>query len=287
MDLLIQAIIGLLAGFVGGLLGIGGSLIIIPSFIFYLSHTAGGYTGQTQHLLQAAAMICNVFVSIPAMIVHYRAKTIMPGVVRRLIPGALAGTLLGVALTNSHWFARDNGRYLAVGLALFLAYETGYNLWRLLVHGGTDHSDEPRDVPGWQATGVGLATGLVAGLLGIGGGLLAVPAQQVFLPLPLRRAIANSTTTIIFTAALGAAFKNATLPVHGLTVLASLKLAAMLIPTALLGSLLGGRLMYRLPRRALRVAFIIFMTFATWQTFRKALAAPATPASTVSVMAPR
>ena len=64
MDIIVQGLIGLLAGLLGGLLGVGGSLIIIPSLIIYLSASGNNYGGQTQHLLQAAAMLCNFFVAI-------------------------------------------------------------------------------------------------------------------------------------------------------------------------------------------------------------------------------
>ncbi len=63
MELFIPVVIGLVAGILGGLLGIGGSLIIIPGMVIYMSHTAAGYHGIDQHLLQAAAMIVNVFVA--------------------------------------------------------------------------------------------------------------------------------------------------------------------------------------------------------------------------------
>ena len=51
MEFLIPAAIGLIAGLLGGLLGIGGSIIIIPGLILYLSQT-GRYEGSVQHLLR-------------------------------------------------------------------------------------------------------------------------------------------------------------------------------------------------------------------------------------------
>ena len=84
----------------GGLLGIGGSIIIIPGLILYLSQTRGGYSGAEQHLIQSAAMICNFFIAAPSVVVHRRANAIMRSVVIWLIPAALAGILMGVALSN-------------------------------------------------------------------------------------------------------------------------------------------------------------------------------------------
>ncbi len=274
MELLVPAAIGIAAGLSGGLLGIGGSIIIIPALILYLGTTDAGYRGHDQHLLQAAAMITNVFVAAPSVIAHYRARAIVKPVVVVLIPTALLGVIAGVALSDSSAFARQNGSYLAMILSGFLAYVACYNIWRLVRK--TDPQREPgqpqRPSP-WKIAAAGIPMGLTAGLLGIGGGAVCVPIQQVLLKIPLRSAIANSATTIVFSALIGAIHKNYTLSTHGIDVVDSLCLAAMLIPTAILGSYFGGKLTHLLPKRALRVVFIVFMAIISWVTFNKARAA--------------
>jgi len=279
LELAAQAGIGLVAGLIGGLLGVGGSLIIIPALILYLSHTAAGYSGAQQHLIQAAAMICNVFIAAPAVLAHRRAGAIMKPVVLRLIPAALLGIALGVALTNSRYFARENGRYLALTLALFLVYVVAYNFWRLFSKVSlTDQFEEDtHPLPTVRVIAVGLPMGLIAGLLGIGGGTLCVPAQQLFLRLPLRRAIANSATTIMCTAVFGALYKNLTLSAHTVPLIDSLQLAAMLIPTAILGSYLGGHLTHALPRRILRIVYIVFLLVVAYLTFSRSRAPQPAP----------
>ena len=270
MGLVIQGLIGLTAGLLGGLLGIGGSIIIIPGMIFYFSYTAQGYSGQVQHELQAAAMICNLFIASPAVAAHRRAGAIMKPVAVRLIPAALVGIFLGVAASNSSTFAWENGRYLAMILSGFMAYVVVYNLVRLLRKGSLSKDFDPAErISTWKIFMVGLPMGLAAGLLGIGGGALCVPAQQIFLRIPLRRAIANSATTIACTAIFGAIYKNATLGLHGVSAVSALRLALLLAPTAVIGSYIGGRLTHRLPGKVLRIAFILLMTVASIQTFRK------------------
>ncbi len=286
MTLLIPGIIGLVAGILGGLLGIGGSLIIIPALILYLSSTTTGYRGDDQHLLQASAMITNVFVAAPSVLAHRKAGAIMRSVVTWLIPSAIAGIVAGVALSNSHLFAKENGAYLAMTLCGFLVYVIGYNLYRMLRPPKT--TGEPGKEPPAQprkVVFVGLVMGLFAGLLGIGGGAICVPIQQVVLKVPLRRAIANSAATIPFASLVGAIHKNLTLAGHGIAIQESLLLAAMLIPTAVVGSYFGGRLTHVLPRHVLRVVFIAFLAVVTILTFGKARKAieqhqvPQTPSS--------
>jgi len=274
MEPLGQAIVGFLAGLLGGLLGIGGSIIIIPALVVYLSHTAEGYGGDTQHLIQAAAMICNVFVAAPAVLAHYRAKALIKPVVVLLIPFGIVGIVLGVATSNSSAFARDNGVYLAMIYAGFLLYVAVYNTWRLLSKVDFSQGFDPdRRIPWPKTASVGLTMGFLGGMLGIGGGVVAVPMQQILLRMPLRRAVANSAATIMVVSTLGAVYKNATLPTHGIAVWASVQLALALIPTAVLGSYLGGRMTHALPRTALRVIFLMFMILMAYLTFIEAWAA--------------
>lgn len=282
MEILFEATVGFFAGLVGGLLGLGGSVIIIPGLIVYLSQT-GAYVGNMQHLLQAAAMICNVCIAAPSTVAHLRAGAVMRKVVMPLVPIALLGIVLGVATSNSSAFARQNGAYLAMLLAGFFLAVAVYNIARVTSHHDLTAEFEPdRNISAWRVLLVGLPMGFMAGLLGIGGGTICVPAQQIFLRIPLRRAIANSAVTILFIAVVGAVYKNATLPSHGVTIAASLRLAVMLVPTAFLGGYLGAKLTHIIPRRVLRVIFIASMVLLAVITFdkaRDALDATKTPAA--------
>jgi len=280
MELLIPAAIGLIAGLLGGLLGIGGSIVIIPGLILFLSQM-GRYEGSVQHLLQAAAMICNVFVAAPSVLAHRRAGMIMRSVTLPLVPAALVGILLGVYVSDTSLFARQNGVYLAMILAGFMVYVAGYNGFRLMTNTDLEHGFDERPGPPVAGVGsVGLVMGFFAGLLGIGGGAICVPMQQILLRIPLRRAIANSAVTIVCVSSVGAVFKNATLSLHhGIAVTESLQLAAMLIPTAIVGSYIGGKLTHALPRRVLRLVFIVFMLLVAYLTFTKARQASHAPAT--------
>ena len=74
--------LGLVAGGSGGLLGIGGSLVMIPGMIL-LFGAEGRQAGQDpQHLYQAAAMIVNFFVVLPAVVRHSQARATIPFVIR-------------------------------------------------------------------------------------------------------------------------------------------------------------------------------------------------------------
>jgi uncharacterized membrane protein YfcA len=131
--------------------------------------------------------------------------------------------------------------------------------------------------------------GLAAGLTGIGGGALAVPMQQVFLRMPLRKAIANSACTIVFSAIIGSIYKNVTLPfVHHIAVWESVLIALTLIPAAFIGSWIGARLTHRLPRQPVRIIFILLLVASVWVmwTGRKSPASAASPSNPTTLTAP-
>ena len=117
---------------------------------------------------------------------------------------------------------------------------------------------------------VGLVTGIVGGLLGIGGGNISVPLLQRFARLPLRQCIATTAAFMCISASVGAVRKNLALPALtdsaglplGLDWHESLRIAACLAPTAVLGGLIGGRLTHILPLRWVRLSFILLLAWA-------------------------
>jgi uncharacterized membrane protein YfcA len=256
MDVVIELAIGLVSGGLGGLLGIGGSVIMIPAMTLVFD--------QGQHLYQGAAMIMNFFVALPAASQHFRAKAVLRPVIRVTIPTSVAGVLLGVWLSSGWWFHGKNEMYLSRLFGAFLLYAVGYNVYRFFSSYRLPDIDEAaaRSIPWWKsALALGLPMGLIAGLLGVGGGIVAVPLQQVILRMPLRRAIANSAVTIVPLSIIGAVYKNVANAHAGVEVRESLLLALCLIPTAMMGGFIGGRLAHTAPRKALRLAVIVLMCY--------------------------
>jgi uncharacterized membrane protein YfcA len=252
------ATIGLVMGLFGGMLGIGGSIIMIPALTLAF--------GENQHLYQASAMICNFFVAASSLIAHRKAESFTPNILKFLIPAAVVAVMAGVALSNSSIFAREKSYLLARLFGTFLIYVAAYNSFRLFAKTKFTQQEFHQNLKnrpvGFIASAIGTVTGLFAGLLGIGAGTVAIPLQQLTLKIPIRNAMSNSAATITAIALLGAAYKNLTLPEQGIHVQESLKIAACLIPTAIIGGLLGGHLMHKLPRNAVRVVFIIVLILA-------------------------
>lgn len=263
MDYLLLIIVGFLAGISAGLLGIGGSVVMIPGLVFI-------FGADRQHLYQAAAMIANFFVIAPAVVRHWRVKATLWPVVRLTVPSSIIGAVAGVYASDLPMFRRGGQGYLQIAFAIFLVYVVLYNLWRLRPSSAvqrTDQHEPPRLSSTLIVLLVGLPAGLLAGLLGIGGGLFAVPAQQMVLRIRLPNAIANSAATILCSSIVGAAVKNYHLSEHGFTPGDSMMLAACLIPSAMIGSWLAAAKVHQWPVSAIRVVFVVVLAYSAVKVF--------------------
>jgi uncharacterized membrane protein YfcA len=261
LDLVILLAIGLGAGVLGGLLGIGGSIIMIPALtiIFDLN----------MHLAQAAALIVTFFVAVPATLQHHRARAVRWAIVGRMLPFGIAFIVLGVFASNL--FSGAAEEWLRKIFACFLLYVVAQNAIKLVARSQNEAEGIER-TEWWRLGVVGALVGFMAGLLGVGGGIVTVPLLQRLCRVPLRQSIAVSSAIMCLTAVFGAISKNATLFVHAADiepkflevgadqiVLESMLIAACLASTAFLGGMVGASLTHRLPLFWVRLAFAILL----------------------------
>jgi uncharacterized membrane protein YfcA len=209
-------------------------------------------------------MIVNVFVAIPALLWHHRRGTVRWEIAGRILPIAVVLVIVGVAVSD-----RVDGELLRRAFGLFLVYLVAVSVLWL--------SRDRREPAGLRprqdfrsAVTVGGSTGFLAGLLGIGGGPVAAPLLHRVCLLPVREAVGTSLAIVCLTSIVGAARKNATLAgltdsagvSLGLGVPDSIWLAACLIPTAMIGAVIGADLTHRVPSRGVRMAFLVLMCWA-------------------------
>ncbi|MCH2136258.1 MAG: sulfite exporter TauE/SafE family protein [Phycisphaerales bacterium] len=249
--------IGMMAGALGGMLGIGGGVVIIPMITLILGHEI--------HLAQAASMTTTPFVAIAAALGHRRERAVCVGAVKRIAPVACVAIICGVTL--SIWIPN---LWLQITFGTFLIYVAWTNLSRLMrPRGGEDTWKAPSYVPTWsRCVVVGLCLGFGAGILGIGGGLITVPLLGFVCFLPLRQAIATSSAIMVCTSIVGAIYKDVTLlDTPGLAESVKwwdpLEIAAWLVPACLLSSWCGARLSHKMPLRAIRGAFVVLVVAAS------------------------
>jgi uncharacterized membrane protein YfcA len=249
LDAAVLGGVGLGTGILAGMLGIGGSIIMIPAMVLVFH----GRAWDDQHLYQATAMAVNVAVAAPATIQHRRAGMLRMDYVRLLIPWTLGAMLVGVMVSNAL-----RGPTLERVFAVFLLWAAIDIGMRALRPRPARGIDEPAPPARWRpVAAIGCVMGLSAGVLGIGGGIVAVPLLTRFCRLRMRESIAVSAATMTVTAGIGAAMKMATLGPHGRSWKEAMVLTLLLAPSALLGGYLGAWLTHRVPVRGLRAVLAV------------------------------
>lgn len=193
-DLVIFAAIGAFAGLLGGLLGIGGGLVAVPSLLltFYYMDLPQTYAMQMAIGTSLAAM---VFTSASSAWAHYRQKGIVWHFFWVLSPGIVLGAIFG-ALIADYLPSRE--------LALVFAGFTALIGFHFLFN------SNPADLPTSTITpskmilsSIGVLIGSISSILGIGGGIITVPILTYF-SMPIRNAISTSAATGFLIAVIGA-----------------------------------------------------------------------------------
>lgn len=176
--LLAYLVLGLVAGFVAGLLGVGGGLIIVPILVWLFE--AQGLSQHAMHLALGTSLASILFTSISSLRAHHARGAVDWLTVKRISPGIVSGTLLGAMLASQlpAW-------PLKIFFVAFLFYAAIQMWWNF-------KPAAHRQLPGSAGLfGAGGIIGAVSSWVGIGGGTLSVPFQ-LWCNVPLHRAIGTS-----------------------------------------------------------------------------------------------
>ena len=270
---------GLFGGMIGGLLGIGGSVGIIPLATIFIS--------PDKQQLQCAAMLCNVAVASTAYRRYLMAGKIEWTFARRIVPAAIIAVLAGVAASTV--IDASSFRVMFAAFLMVVAVRE----FRLLAIGSEHSPDDARELSPARGAGIGAIMGFLSGLLGIGGGVVGVPLMRAWARIPMKRAVVTSVCTMVPLAMVGATMKSITLwntPVdaNGATMstlaagsaaattstaassvtipsnalIPALWIAACLIPTAMVGSWIGATINVHVTGKAVRWVLATYLPLA-------------------------
>ena len=172
-------LLGAVAGFFAGLLGVGGGAIMVP--VLALMFAAQNFAeGHLMHLALGTSMAAIIFTSVSSLRAHHRHGAVIWPIVKGIAPGIVVGTLVG---------AQVAGRLPTRPLAIFFAAFIGYVAVQMMLNIKPKPS---RQLPGPVGMfGVGAGIGGVSALAAIGGGTLSVPFMT-WCNVPVHHAIGTS-----------------------------------------------------------------------------------------------
>lgn len=155
--------LGAFVGFLAGLLGIGGGMILTPVFTFLLPMT-GISDSVVVHVAIATSLGTIVFTSISSMRAHNKRGAVLWRVVFSVAPGILVGAILGAKISS----------LLSTSVIAFIfAIFVGFSALKMFVDAKPSPS---RELPGLVGLFVaGILIGCVSAFVGAGGGFISVP----------------------------------------------------------------------------------------------------------------
>lgn len=250
LTFIVAVAIGLVVGVLSGLLGIGGGLILVPTFKLYFALEAIAAT--------ATSLFTIIPTSVAGAITRIRNKTCVPKL------GVAAGVGGAVTSPAGVWLASISPGWL---IMLAAASVIGYSAFKMLrkalsmkpVQG--EGLNEPTCIFRaeskhlGQAFGIGMIAGLASGYIGIGGGFLMVPLMVAILKMPMKLASGTSLIAIMILAIPGVVYQGV---LGNVSWVLGIAMAVGAVP----GAMLGAKLSSRLPERTLRLVFGIMMLIA-------------------------
>ncbi|MGC9010137.1 MAG: sulfite exporter TauE/SafE family protein [Sulfolobales archaeon] len=229
---------GLVAGILGSMFGLGGGFLMVPLLTFL---------GSDIRVSIGTSATAIFFNSLSATISYSRSKLVIyrAGLIIALI--AILGAYLGARATK---LVDTSTLRILFGSALILVSV------RMIYDTFKKRALQEQKIRWGTKTYIelllgGFLSGLVAGLLGVGGGVINVPLLS-YLGFTIHQAVATSSMAITITTVSSAA-------THYLIGNVNLYLATLLTPTLIIGAQIGSAIAKRTSSKKLRIGFSILL----------------------------
>jgi len=190
IDLFYFLSIGLVAGFLAGLLGIGGGVIIVPCLYFVFKHM-GFETSTIMHFCVATSLSTMIVTGLLSYLTHLKKKGFDWEVFKPFLLGITIGCIFGIItsqIIHPTLLPKIFGSFLVLlGIYLIVPHFPDLHFGRFTFAKKILTSS---------------SIGFLSALLGIGGGIIAVPVFMGF-QMPFKKAAALSSATTFVVALMG------------------------------------------------------------------------------------
>ncbi len=253
-------VIGAFAGVIAGLLGVGGGIVLVPSFFYAFSYL--GYGGpELMQVCLATSLATIIVTSARSVMAHNKKGAVDWEVLRGWWPfiatGAIAGMLVASSLRSTT--LQIIFGVLALIAGLYMAF--GKSHWRLgqaMPHGP-------------KRAGIGTAVGFFSVLMGIGGGSFGVPVMSLY-NMSIHRAVATAAgfgIIIAVPSVIGFLLVDIETPPPYTIGAINLPAFGLIIAMTLLTAPLGVKLAHTMDPAPLKRVFAVFITLVALNMLRK------------------
>ncbi len=239
--------LGLVTGFLSGLLGIGGGIVMAPLLLYALP--LFGFEPLPMRTVAGLTIVQGLLACTSGALSHRRF-----GFVSGRLSLYMGASIFVAALVGGAASSHVSNEIL---LAVFATLAIGATLLMLIP--GKDDSDSP-SVEGlafhrWRAVTAASGAGLLGGLVGQGGSFILIPLMTSFVQIPTRIAIGSSLAIVLISSAAGFIGKALTGQIEWLM---TIPIALTVIPSSNVGS----RVSRKTPVPGLRRALAILIGIA-------------------------
>lgn len=216
------ALVGLAAGLLGGMFGVGGGILIVPALTIVL--------GFDQRLAHGTSLAAILPIAGAGLVTYWSTDNVDWPVALWIAIGAIGGAVIGTRLLQV-----ISKRALTIGFVIVMLATAV----RMFIPTEGSERDALTVIAALGLFGIGLLSGTLAGLLGVGGGIIMVPAMVVLFGIPSVVAKGTSLAVIIPTSIMGTlrnrAVRNADVRVGAIIGLAG-------VVSAVIGGLIADRM---------------------------------------------
>lgn len=271
---LLLAVLGFFIGFISGLVGMGGGILFVPTFwfIFPLLKIKPELVVKSAVATSSACMTITTFTSAYH---HLKTGYLNKEIFKNLLLGAIPGVILGASLTSL--FLPPH--FVKICFSLFLIVMA----YRMLK--GGKKKKETYKIKNEKHISkanskikiilIGMLAGILAGMLGAGGGALITPMLYNFCNVPIKEAMATNTGVVFLSSLVSTlsyiffGIKNTDLPYFlGYIYLPAL---VFMIPFLIVGTKLGIKIMYKSHPDRLRKIFAFILVLVSINVIYKTI----------------
>lgn len=253
---------GCFGGFAAGLLGVGGGMILVP-FITMVLAARGVPDELVVHMVIATSLGTIMFTSLSSVRAHHKHGAVVWRIVKLLAPGILIGSTVGP------WIGKQMN---TATLSMFFGVFVAFSATQMLVNKKPAAARDLPKAPGMFAAGG--VIGMLAGLVGAGGGFVSVPFMT-WCGVRIHNAVATSAA-LGFPIALAGTLANVVygwgepgLPEYSLGFI-YVPALLIIVAASVVMAPIGARTAHRMPVRQLQRIFALILYSLAAYMFWKA-----------------